>query len=1415
MSQHSSDGSPPERHEQEPAPGTAKPVEAHVAPAAGNVLLEALTTTEGDRTRYTITRLHAEGGLGRIWLARDAVLNREVALKELKESESANTEARERFLKEAQVTGQLEHPNIVPVYELGRLPGQDQPYYTMRFVRGETLRTACQAFHRRSRTKQTGELEMPRLLNAFVSVCHAVSYAHSCGVLHRDLKPANIVLGAFGEVLVLDWGLAKVAEEKDSGAPAIQLTAEASTSQTLDGSVMGTPAYMAPEQAAGDHDKIGPHTDIYGLGAILFEILTGGPPHVGTNVSDLIERIRSRPSPHVRDRSSSVPRALVAICSRAMARAPEDRYASASALAEDVLRYLADEPVTAYAEPWSARAGRFFRRHRTWALAAATLLLVIAGVSIAAAFTIDQQRQVAEQQRVLAVAARAESQKALKTAEEQRQAALAAQRATEAALKREAVQLQRATADVLAGQATLAQRSSPQEALLVAVEAVQATQARGQLETPAARQALYDTLSVTGGIVLHAPPHRMLIEEAPVAPPAPSTDEVPPAPALPAEDIPAVHEVLARSDLTHVAISPSGRWVAAVNAVLVGNTIHAEHPDSQNSSIYLWDMHTAEPDASLQILTASDASALTVSFDPQERWLLVESADNLISGWATTKLTGKPDFQLAYPGADANPGAEPPLLMGTNVSADGTSLAAVWTDGTIAMWSLGDEAPRDPPRLLRQRPQRGNEVPWILWSEDGRHVVTAWSAAVTESMLGASLGPGLAQALGFGDEERPAEMCYWNLEQADEELKPHVVQIQNQILKSVALSPKGDRLAAGTVHGKILIWTMGDDGPQGEPIELVQGTKGVFTGGTDDLKFFPDGEWLLSGSSRDSRLWWMHEVDTLRGDTHPYAVFGPGSQLLVSPEGTWFATVGLDRATITLHDFMVLTADATTDAGILEIDENVYELERLYRDKPYVRIVNRDPDEGSLVSAIVPLSGHERGVYSLNTDSRGARIVSAGGDGTVRVWDVRNFHPQTLPLRAMKEGNGVELVVSLAEGGATALAVHTEDDGPDQPPDEAFFFVNPLEADAPRTPVTLQETDGLGEGALSRDGRFLAASIRPSGGEADGTVPQTLQVHLWTLGGAEAPQVLTVDMPEGSFPPTVSRCGFSPDNRWLTVRSQDSPTREVLSGGHLYVWDLQAADIAASIQDLSVANVALAEPAWSADGAALAVAGADGSLRVFNLKGKDPWASPWTRSTPDTGLTATAFSDSGDVLAIGTAHGTVDFLRSEGTKWTTARKPLAGGSSGIVSLAFSPTGQWLAAAHDSDPPRLWNLASDAESVLPLPVDRDSFVIVKFSPDARWLVTAGSYRQPCVLWDLESPRVEQSGIRLYCRWEMLDIRAEQVQFSRDSRFLVCGNLLDCATWPLDIGELQRLAKRTAGRDLTDEERQRQKVPAGRK
>jgi PAS domain S-box-containing protein len=292
--------------------------------------------------RYARLRLHATGGIGRVWLARDVDLGRDVALKELRPEQARHATLGARFLQEARITGQLEHPGIIPVYELVHGQGDQQPFYTMRFVKGRTLSEAARAFHQRRTMGQAETLDLPTLLNAFVTACNTLAYAHSRGVLHRDLKGQNVLLGDFGEVIVLDWGLAKLLgrPEGEAAAPSTVLEVVGIDSgYTVHGEALGTPAYMAPEQAAGRLDLIDRRTDVYGLGAILYEILTGAPPFAGDSIKRILRKVCDESPAPPRSFWPEVPPVLEAVCLRALAKEPANRYASATELAHELQQW--------------------------------------------------------------------------------------------------------------------------------------------------------------------------------------------------------------------------------------------------------------------------------------------------------------------------------------------------------------------------------------------------------------------------------------------------------------------------------------------------------------------------------------------------------------------------------------------------------------------------------------------------------------------------------------------------------------------------------------------------------------------------------------------------------------------------------------------------------------------------------------------------------------------------------------------------------------------------------------------------------------------------------------------------------------------------------------------------------------------
>lgn len=456
-----------------------------------------------DGPRYDMVDNFARGGMGNIWLAKDGMIQREVAYKELLPRAMRRSSIVERFIQEGQVTGQLEHPGIVPIYDLG-YQENGTPFYAMKLVRGTEMKEQIEALHKLPKNTAERHRAFVKLLGQFVDVCNALAFAHQRGVLHRDLKPQNVMIGGFGETLVLDWGLAKLLgrsepgasdrgvqvtgkyddefspdlgdDESDTGAATVltgkstegdanldptKITGESDLAATTDraaddvaatnivgsddanesdpgatrmlgdgkraaekttgpavnkspasqpapeepaksqglhgasqtvktdarsegtttryGSVMGTLAYMPPEQAEGKLDEMDARTDIYSLGAILYEILVNDAPIPRGKMQAMLDHVIKKPITPPREVDPTVPRPLNAIAMKALSKKIPDRYRSALDLARDVEDYLADEPVSVYEEPWYDKLRRWAKRHPTavagWTATVGVLLL--------------------------------------------------------------------------------------------------------------------------------------------------------------------------------------------------------------------------------------------------------------------------------------------------------------------------------------------------------------------------------------------------------------------------------------------------------------------------------------------------------------------------------------------------------------------------------------------------------------------------------------------------------------------------------------------------------------------------------------------------------------------------------------------------------------------------------------------------------------------------------------------------------------------------------------------------------------------------------------------------------------------------------------------------------------------------------
>jgi serine/threonine protein kinase len=384
----------------------ASPSDKTLKPASGISFRK--DSAEFEIKDYSIADEIGRGGMGSVVAANDPRLERTVALKVMLATDAGEAATR-RFEREARVLARLEHPNIIPVHEVG-ITTDGRPFYTMKLVKGRTLQSIIEGI-RNDDTETTSEYPLDKLLTVFRKVCDAVAFAHHVGIVHRDLKPDNVMVGEFGEVLVMDWGLAKLLdeaeEESDISVDLSALKPTDSGSLTLDGQILGTPQYMAPEQAAGQLSKIAAGTDVYSLGGILQAILTLRAPISGSTLQEMIGRIGSGDrNPIITEASPDykhcpgrkIPVALAAVAEQAMAVSSAERYPSVDDLAKEVVAFQGGFTTQAEQATLSRRFSLYVNRNKTLII---TAMLGVTGMVYTFAgglkyLRIEQRRLYAE-----------------------------------------------------------------------------------------------------------------------------------------------------------------------------------------------------------------------------------------------------------------------------------------------------------------------------------------------------------------------------------------------------------------------------------------------------------------------------------------------------------------------------------------------------------------------------------------------------------------------------------------------------------------------------------------------------------------------------------------------------------------------------------------------------------------------------------------------------------------------------------------------------------------------------------------------------------------------------------------------------------------------------------------------------------
>jgi WD40 repeat protein len=1083
------------------------------------------------RERYLLHGVVAEGGHGRILRAEDLHLERMVALKELIEPGGVTEH---RFVHEARITARLQHPSIVPVYEAGRWPG-GEPFYAMKLVSGRSL-----ARHIESMSTLGERLAaLPHVL----AVAEAMAYAHSQGVIHRDLKPSNILVGEFGETVVIDWGLAKELSRPEAPLPAppsegTRASPMQSPERTQLGTVMGTPAYMPPEQAAGQ--PVDERADVYALGAILYHLLSGQPPYTGTASREVLQQVlQEEPTPLSR-LQPGVPEELFTIVFRAMDREPARRYPSARELAVDLRHFQTGQLVGSHRYTAWERIRRFARQYRS-ALGVAG----VAGVLLVASGVMDHRR----------------------------------------------IRHARDRAELKQAAAELAQREATERAdRLTLIEA--------RNEVTLSPEIVFRTLNSLSPDFPQWGAVRTL-----------AADALAQGAVLPLRG----HD----KSINHASLSPDGRWLSSAG---------------DDNNVRLWDLLTGTG----RVIESYGDEAWQSHFSPDGRYIASSSKQGQVRLWE--KATGS---SRTFTGHDA-----PVNLL--RFSQEGRRFFSADIMGSLWQWDVASGTGRK----LGSHPQGANELALLpderhllslssrdnsVWQwnlEDGSgQLLLSHPASLTGLSVAARTG---AIAISTGD----GQVLLWESLAS----RPRVLKDMSGPIRTVRLSRDGHYVAAQSVQGPVRVW------------DLKHGTSQTFEsaeGWSTSLAFSPDGQWLAAGG-RDgkTRLW---EMETGRPRVL-HGALASVSWVGFSHDGQWLIAASHDGV-IRLHEVEEHTARLLTrhegervpDASALEarhmlpgemkamLGLRVGALTRSPEGQHVLSVGKQDGllrrsslEDASEVTAPVSLGG----VEAVFAQPDGSRLLTAGQDGTVSVW---NSHGQRLQRLA---GVTHRLQVLALSPDGTWAAAGDEKGG-----------VLLWDTASGRVRELGRHERGVQSLAFSPDGRYLA-----SGGDEG-------ELRLWEVASGAGRSMYRHQI-------GVSVVRFSRDGRYLASGSADHT-----------VW-LQPLGVGEG-RRLDMSGMGVLTLDFSPDGRELFVGSlGDPRLRRFSVPAGEDLLSLRGHSHS---VLHMAFSPEGGRLATASADGTVrlwDLASGES-------RVLRGHEGSVVHVAFSRDGRQVLSAGQDGTVRLW------------------------------------------------------------------------------------------------------------------------------